>query len=118
MTTGRINQVTIVRRVRPTARVSGQKSLLVTGSAGASARVAAAARPACAGLAADHIRFPLLNSPERRRQVRAARGSRLDATPKRPKRRPDQEVQPCGFPSWQVPPAAFDEVWPSAKHPQ
>jgi hypothetical protein len=28
MTTGRINQVTIVRRLRPTARVSGQKSSL------------------------------------------------------------------------------------------
>jgi len=31
MTTGRINQVTIVRRGWPTARISGRKSCLVTG---------------------------------------------------------------------------------------
>lgn len=33
MTTGRINQVTIVRRGWPTAHISGQKSYLVTGIA-------------------------------------------------------------------------------------
>jgi len=41
MTTGRINQVTIVRRLRPTARVSGRKSSLGYWVGGREARVAA-----------------------------------------------------------------------------
>jgi hypothetical protein len=94
MTTGRINQVTIVRRLRPTARVSGRKSPLgywVGGPGGPRGR---AARPAEAGLAAGHIRFPLLDSPERRRRARAGSERAPKSPPKRPKRRPGREVQP------------------------
>jgi len=79
------------------------------GQAGPEARRARAARPACAGLAAGHIRFPLLNSPERRRRVGTARKSELHTPPRRPKRRPDQEGSAVnGVPSWEVPPVAFE----------
>jgi hypothetical protein len=98
MTTGRINQVTIVRRLRPTARFSGRKSSLSYWVGGHEARVAALLVRLGAGLAAGHICFPLLNSPERCRQARA--GSESPVTPpRRPKRRPAREVQPCGIPN-------------------
>ena len=94
MTTGRINQVTIVRRLRPTARVSGRKSSLGYWVGGRGGPRGPAARPARAGLAAGHICFPLLNSPERRRRARAGSVRAPESPPKRPKRRPDREVQP------------------------
>src|ERR1700709_2926506 len=59
MTTGRINQVTIVRRGWPTARVSGRKSCLVTGTAGLEEPAPPAARPAGPDLPRAASTFPL-----------------------------------------------------------
>jgi hypothetical protein len=59
MTTGRINQVTIVRRGWPTARVSGRKSCLVTGTAGLEGTAPPAARPAGPDLPRAASTFPL-----------------------------------------------------------
>ena len=107
MTTGRINQVTIVRRGRPTARITGQKSSLVTGS-GAVRPTVRAARPgegrACRGA------HPFSPSEFPRAPSAGGRGAQStpNTPPKRPKRRPSQEVRPrSGFPNWAVPPAAF-----------
>src|SRR6185437_1575538 len=93
MTTGRINQVTIVRRGWPTARISGRKSCLATGRRSArrgSERTGAAptaGSPALPGLAAEGIHLPPLDFPERRRRVRE-RPLERRVPPKRPKRRP------------------------------
>jgi hypothetical protein len=68
---------------------------------------APAARPAnIAGLAAGHIRFPLLNSPERCRLARAESFRFPQTPPKRPKRRPrrggcSREASPTRrYPRW------------------
>lgn len=68
--------------------------------------MAAASRPACASRAEGHIRFPLLNSPERRRQVRTVPGE-TDATPKRPKRRPNRRGKPLRDPQLAGTPSGF-----------
>jgi len=59
MTTGRINQVTIVRRGWPTARISGRKSCLATGQRTFAGTAPAAARPAGPDLPRKASTFPL-----------------------------------------------------------
>ena len=106
MTTGRINQVTIVAPVkanRPYFRAEEFSSYWVGGRGGPRGR---AARPAFAGLAAGHICFPLLNSPERRRQARAGgvstpRRHRLGAPRGGPTGRFSPVASPTGrYPRW------------------
>ncbi|KAM7209591.1 hypothetical protein V8F06_014859 [Rhypophila decipiens] len=98
MTTGRINQVTIVRRGaanRPGYRAEEISSHWVgCGARRGPHRAGGVAWPR-ARLAALHIRFPPLNSPGRGRQGGWGGAESAPSTPpKRPKRRPSQEGRP------------------------
>ena len=88
MTTGRINQVTIVRRGWPTARVSGRKRCLVTSTAGLLTGTApTAARPAGPDLPRAASTFPLSISQSAVSRYGSALTS-VRVPPQRPKRRP------------------------------
>ena len=105
MTTGRINQVTIVHRAkRPTARVSGQKRCQVTGKG-----TEAQGPRRWPGLCQARGWFLLLSSPEFPRAPSAGETrspKRPDTPPKSPKRRPCRKVlrvarSPAGrYPRW------------------
>ena len=109
MTTGRINQVTIVRRGRPTARIAGWKSSLVTVVGGAREAHREAAQLVRQGRSRRGP-HPLPPSGFPRAPSAGGRETRSipRAPPKRPKRRPCLKARPeTGFASWRVPPVAF-----------
>jgi hypothetical protein len=81
-----------VRRLRPTARVSGRKSSLSHWEAGAEARVAYCSSGVRQSRSGSHP----LSPPEFPRALSAGEigGRAPKSPPKRPKRRPDREVLP------------------------
>jgi hypothetical protein len=111
MTTGRINQITIVRRGWPTGALGAGEIVQVTGGARGHARAALQARPSApSGHPLSPSKFPRAPSTAPRPSGPCSLGA--------PGGGPYGGLQPFGVRLPGLPPAAPWCAWPSASHPQ
>ena len=118
MTTGRINQVTIVRRPEPADRpvLRGGRDD-ISANTTATRAVPPAGSPSRARFAAGDIRLSLFRSPERRRPLRDS-PERKSTAPGRPSRGPGPAGSAIQRPQRAVSPKTRKQAWQSASNPQ